>query len=350
MERKAKVALVTVCIIALIGCVAYWQLTLPKTRKLVIYGWAGPWPGYFQKWNEELKSKYNIEIEYIPGSGADIYSRLESEGFENPKADLVVTSPDYAFLLASKGVLANIPWKELENAKYVDEKFKQFKNVEIFSIDVALLGHLPQYVSADEINSYRDLADPKWDGKIMVRDPRTAQASWLYFSLRQKYSEEEAWDIMVKIYKNAIRYTTGSGDVERALSAAEAWMMPVISAGQITLIKVQSGVECRGKVPEEGAMLMINCIVMLKNAPHPEAAKIFLDYILSETAQRDMANSGSVAPVNKNVQPLPEFIEYGLGGSSLEEVLSKSFIPDWTTVGSQIPDLLNELQQRLQEG
>src|SRR2546428_13482808 len=64
--------------------------------------------------------------------------------------------------------------------------------------------------------------------------------------------------------------------------------------------------------PEDGAILMISPSSILKNAPAPNTAKLFIEYLLSKNANEIMVNFRQ-DPVNVHVKPLP-------GGRSIADV------------------------------
>ena len=81
--------------------------------------------------------------------------------------------------------------------------------------------------------------------------------------------------------------------------------------------------------PTDGAILMVSPTGILKNAPAPNAAKLFLEYLLSKECNEIMVKMRQDS-VNKHVKPLP-------GAKSLAEV--KTIRPTYDEVEKGIPEV-----------
>ena len=61
-------------------------------------------------------------------------------------------------------------------------------------------------------------------------------------------------------------------------------------------------------IPKEGAVLLPQAMFILAKAPHPSAAKLWVDFILSETGQKIMVNKEALMSGRSGfVSPLPEY-------------------------------------------
>ena len=74
--------------------------------------------------------------------------------------------------------------------------------------------------------------------------------------------------------------------------------MPVVLADTLEL----KGLPIRAVVPDEGAFYNQQGATVLQNAPHPNAAKAFLNFLLSDEAQSIFANAGSGVVIDGEVK------------------------------------------------
>jgi iron(III) transport system substrate-binding protein len=83
-----------------------------------------------------------------------------------------------------------------------------------------------------------------------------------------------------------------------------------------------------------GAALMPNMVSLIANAPHSEAGKKLIDYLLSPAVERALAQSEAVQiPLHsgvagpKNIPPLSAFkpmtLDYGKAASRVEDVVKR---------------------------
>jgi iron(III) transport system substrate-binding protein len=70
--------------------------------------------------------------------------------------------------------------------------------------------------------------------------------------------------------------------------------------------------------PEDGAVLLPSPIAIIKTSEHIEAAKKFVDYVLSPAGQQALVDFGSYVPARADVAP-PE------GAPTLDELVAGSF-------------------------
>jgi hypothetical protein len=81
--------------------------------------------------------------------------------------------------------------------------------------------------------------------------------------------------------------------------------------------------------PEDGAVLMVSASGIVKNAPAPNTAKLFMEYLLSREGNEVMVSQHQ-DPVNKHVKPMP-------GGKSIAEV--KTIRPTPAEIEKGIPEV-----------
>ena len=81
--------------------------------------------------------------------------------------------------------------------------------------------------------------------------------------------------------------------------------------------------------PEDGAVLMVSASGILKNAPAPNAGRLFMEYLLGREGNEVMVQQYQ-DPVNKHVKPMA-------GGKSIAEI--KTIRPTAAEIEKGIPEV-----------
>ena len=176
----------------------------------------------------------------------------------------------------------------------------------------------------DAPKKWTDLLDPKWKGKISIGHPSFSGyvGTWVV-QMKKMYG----WDYFKKLELNKPRIGRSINDTVTMLNAKESW----VGAGPLatTLQSKDKGNPVAVAYPEDGAILMISPSSILKNAPAPNTAKLFVEYLLSRDANEIMVKFRQ-DPVNVHVKPLP-------GGRSIADV--KTVRPSYEEIDKGIPEV-----------
>jgi iron(III) transport system substrate-binding protein len=139
-------------------------------------------------------------------------------------------------------------------------------------------------VKPEEIASWDNLLDTKWKGKIVILDPRTpgsGESNWA-FLLKIKGTEFlaklAAQDMTVGRNLRQLGEAVARGKSALSIGVSYYTYLPFIRAGlpvkSISTLK-------EGYYAGTGS----GNLAMLRNAPHPNAAKVFVNWLLSKEGQ-----------------------------------------------------------------
>ena len=123
---------------------------------------------------------------------------------------------------------------------------------------------------------WTDLLDPKWKNKISLGHPGfSGTAGTWVLMMRELYGAS----YMEKLAKNNPQAGRSLNDTITTLNAAAR----VVAAGPTAtaLRSIVKGNPMAIVYPEDGAVLQISVSGIIKDAPHPHAAKLFMEYLLS---------------------------------------------------------------------
>jgi iron(III) transport system substrate-binding protein len=190
-------------------------------------------------------------------------------------------------------------------------------------IALYMLGRRTDRVSeADAPKGWRDLLDPKWKDKISMGHPGFSGAigSWAVL-MRKMYGV----DYFKALERNKPQIGRSAGDPVAVLNSGER----VVGAGMpsaTTLLSISRGNPLSLIYPADGTVMVPAPSGALKAAPHPSAAKLFMEYFAgptySQTARRfygeslrpDVPPPQGARPLDsfKTITPTPAEVDKGI--------------------------------------
>ena len=179
-------------------------------------------------------------------------------------------------------------------------------------------------VNASEVpTSYQGLGDPKWDHKIAMEDPAVLQVTAALFAHLYPTMGNASWtSFMQSIAANHPVLTESSSDAFSKLALGEA---------SISLIFVNDFLGMSPGTPInvtwiEPATAFTVIGVLAKNAPHPNMAKLFMEWLASADGQYALARTGRI-PLNPAIAK--DTLLKGLLPEGMNIVVADSNNPDF---------------------
>lgn len=153
-------------------------------------------------------------------------------------------------------------------------------------------------VVGDAIREPRDLLDPRWRGRIVAYEPTRnngASMALTWFLNNKEYGPE-----FVKALLNQdVVYASGS-QVSQWL--AEGRYAVAIGAQRTEIETLQEAGLGQSVEPLGfGNSQLANTMSLMRNAPHPNASKVFMNWFLSEEGQRAWVENASVTASSRRV-------------------------------------------------
>lgn len=276
-----------------------WQIVWEKTQalarkegKVVIYtgGAVGRAKDAIIK---VLKTKFGLEAEITSGTAAGMSAKIAAER----RAGLYIVD---VYISAAKRLLqTDKPLGSLDplepalilpevldgNAwwggqlKWVDKDRTILILLLYVSTPMAINTTL---VQPEEIASWRGLLNPKWKEKIVMDDPTAGgTSSSLIFALGEGIMD---WDFVRQLAKQEPVIVRDRRLILEWLARGR-YPISLMATGAVEFI--QAGAPVKEIIPQEGSYLSTasGSIALINKAPHPNAAGVFINWLLSKEGQ-----------------------------------------------------------------
>ncbi len=185
----------------------------------------------------------------------------------------------------------------------------------------------------DEPKEWTDLFDPKWKGKIGMNPP------WRSISIQQivAYWEDKGLgDTAQKLKDMDVRFFEGSGGIIQAIIRGDIQIAELSDLPLNPLLA--DGAPVGFVYPDSGTTLSSNMAFVAKKAPHPNAGKVLLNWLMTEDGQKYLQEYCGL-PVTRNGAPalshtpataqLKNTVD---GATILTPERSKKMVEHWRTV------------------
>ena len=152
--------------------------------------------------------------------------------------------------------------------------------------------------AADAPKSWKDLLDPKWMGQEAVGHPGYSGAiGVMAVTLRKLYG----WDYFTQLEKNKPQIGRSADDPVTLLNAGERTVGLGVSL-PTTLLSLSRGNPLSIIYPTDGTLAVYCPSAIPKNAPHPNAAKLFMTFTASQ-AYAKTVRKFFIMPLRTDVPP-----------------------------------------------
>ncbi|HZP97930.1 MAG TPA: extracellular solute-binding protein [Reyranella sp.] len=274
--------------------------------------------------------KYGIKVNVVRTTAQVAYQRATQDFKAGQTVCDVFSSTDIGHVMRFKA--------EGKLVKYVPETeakaAEAFRNADpdgffhTTSAGFVVLTYNSSKVKAENApKSWKDLLDPKWKGKVSTGHPGFSGyvGTWV-LSMKLKYG----WDYFEKLEKNKPQIGRSINDTVTALNAGERQV--AAGADGSTLFSASRGNPLAIVYPSDDAILIIAPSAILKGTKHPNAAKLFMEYLYSTEA--------SEIDVKHFTVPMRPEVPVAKGEKPVNEV--KLFHPTNEQIDKGIPEVIEQ--------
>ena len=248
-----------------------------------------------------FEAKYpGIDLRVERSGGERIFQRIGQEYGSNIHAVDVVNSSDAAHFIVWKreGILA--PYVPEDVALHYPAEHKDPDGLfASWRIWLSVIGYNTKLVKPEEApKSFADLLDPKWSGKIVKGHPGY---SGTIMTATFQISRDLGWEYFEKLARQKVMQVQSSADPPKKLALGERAVMADGNEYNLFQLK-EKGEPVEIVYPTEGTPLIVGPSGVLKDAPHPNAARLLQSFLFSVEAQQLMVDSGGLRSMHALVK------------------------------------------------
>ena len=248
---------------------------------------------------DRFEKKYPfIKVTLFRTGGGPLLNKIftESRGGRHDW-DVVVGRGEMVLPMMQRKLLASYPSPE---SKMIDEQLVDKEGFwTAYYVNSYVLGWNTKLVKREDVpKTYDALLNPKWKGGQISLD---TEAYGMVEGLKRAWGQEKAIAYLKKLA--ALDPVLKRGNTER-VQLVVAGEYPLIIAYNQTIQRLTSRGAPIDWLPLEPAVTQVNPVMIGSKAPHPNAARLFYDYILSKEGQEELRSYQRI-PVRKDVEPDP---------------------------------------------
>jgi len=257
-----------------------------------------------EKVAKAFEAKYPGIAVRVERTGAErVFQRIGQEYASRIYAVDVVNSSDAAHFIVWKrdGILE--PYLTEDVAKHYPAEHKDPDGTfASFRAWVCVIGYNTNMVKAEEApKSYADLLDPKWAGKIVKAHP---SYSGTIMTATYQMSRDLGWEYFEKLAKQRVLQVQSSADPPKKLALGERAVMADGNEYNM-FVEKEKGSPVEIVYATEGSPLIVGPNAVFKNAPNPNAARLFQQFCFSPEAQQLIIEVGGLRSLHPLAKEKP---------------------------------------------
>jgi iron(III) transport system substrate-binding protein len=252
---------------------------------------------------KNFEQKYPGIVVQVERTGSErIFQRVAQERASNIFSVDVLDSTDQAQFITWKkqGILE--PYVPAELVKYPAAERDPDGAYASVRFTLMPIGINTNLVKPDEApKSFADLLDPKWAGKIVKGHP--SYSGGIVTSTFQT-ANAVGWSYFEKLGKQKVLQVQSSTEPPKKLALGER----AVSADGLEYVHIQlieGGAPIAIVYPAEGTPFVPSCEGIARNAPHPNAARLFISFMFSRATQQYLVGEAALRSFHPDVVDKP---------------------------------------------
>ena len=247
-----------------------------KEGKVILYTNASGIAPLIKRFEEKYPF---LKVEQLRTGAPKLLSRVLAEYKAGAlKADLIETEGLTSYLMMKRGLYAKYVSPESKalpaGAKDADGQWTNAHS------NYKIVAYNPRFVTPAELpKSYEDLTQPKWQGKILMG---SNNYEW-FGNMVKIMGEEKGMNLMRRLNGQNLMLREGNSLILQLLLAGEGFVSIAANVDSVEELKAKGApIDWLGLEP---TISRLHPIALTRTAQHPNAAKLYIDFILSKEAQ-----------------------------------------------------------------
>ena len=264
---------------------------------------------------DQFEEETGIRVNYQTAeSNETLYSLLKSGGADY---DVIVPSDYMIAQLIEEGMLEKLQYDKIPNYSLIDSRFKDLScdpgNEYTVPYAWGTLGIIYNTAMVDEeITSWRSLYDDKYAGNVLLinnsRDALGEALMCLGYSVNTTDQGEirAAYELLADASRRGVFQGKVMDEVFQKMEGGNAAIATYYAGDYLSMLENNENLAF--VIPEEGSNWFVDSMCMLKDAPHQDAAHLWINFIAS--TQSNLANMDYIGYASPNREALEQYPAY----------------------------------------
>jgi iron(III) transport system substrate-binding protein len=250
-----------------------------------------------------------VELRCLDMGAQEIYAKVSAER-GRPAADVWWGAPATMFRQAAReGLLEGYrpSWADAAAPEHRDPEDRWYAT---HLSPLAIMFNTRRYQKDELPQSWDDLLDPRWKGQIALRRPMPSGTMRTFFCamIARAPDEDAGFAWLKQLHEATVSYPESPNLLYDHLKKREnlisVWIQP-----DIVMQRERNGFPFDFHLPP-GTPVLTEGIAIVKNAPHPERARQFYEFVTTREALAQQARDYAKWPARRDVDPesLPEWM------------------------------------------
>lgn len=264
--------------------------------------------------------KTGIKVNLVEGDASQLIERIKTEGANSPADVLITVDAGNLWRAQQEGIFQPVSSSVLNNAipaSLRDPGNRWFG----LSKRARVIMYNKDRINPAQLSTYEDLADPEWEGKVLIRSSNNIYNQSLVASLIEAHGMADVEQWAENFVSNFARPPEGNDTAQ--IKAVAAGVGDVGIANSYYLARLASSDDPEDQAVVEkvgmffpnqrgrGTHVNISGAGVVKSAPNQAGAVQFLEYLVSPEAQKIFAQGNHEYPVVSGVPVSPALAQYG---------------------------------------
>ena len=272
---------------------------------------------------EEFTEETGIKVNIISGKGSALLQRLKAEGKNSPADIFFTVDAGNLWKVQKEGLFQSIQSEKVltevpENLRGPNDEWTAIAK------RARVIFYNPENISDELVENfnYEDLADQKWNKRIVIRSSNNMYNQSLVASLIENIGEEATEIWAKKLVSNFARKPQGNdrsqiiavANGEADLAIANSYYIGIMLSGSAGQEQLEAAKKVKMIFPNQdnrGAHINISGAGILKNAPNKDNANSFIEFLISKRVQKYMIDKSYEYSVLNDVAPSSEIAGFG---------------------------------------
>jgi iron(III) transport system substrate-binding protein len=259
-----------------------------------------------------------VDVQWVDMGSQEVLDRLRAEK-ANPQADLWFGAPSEIFARAgNEGLLEPYTptWADKVPAEARDAQglwFGTYMTPEVIAYNTRAVS------AAEAPKDWDEVLDPKWKGKVLIRNPvesgtmRAIFGAMLARSIAQTGSTAQGWDWLRRLDGNTKEYVLNPALLYQKIGREEG-TITLYNMPDIATLAARTQTPIGYVFPASGTPLLVDAIALVRGSRKQEIAKQFYEYVTTPAAFRDAAERFIRIPTRTDLpaDSLPDVVRRAL--------------------------------------